>query len=204
MLKAATYPVEKWTRTKDVPFIFRDYFPARKTYNEYGAATRNFKDTYAAGKISIYTMNNYVMWKGFRFRADISSINKGVVPVTTAIHVTYWFQLTHLVVVPHRTYTHVSFWCRRERLVSASHMPVYGDQLVTPVTTIGLVIWVVVLCPFPVSSLGWPCLPAVAIYGTVNRGSEFTHMRVGPVGYHNKMRQLESTCDRRLWLCWPA
>ena len=22
-----------------------------------------------------------------------------------------------------------------------------------------------------------------------------------PVGYHNKMRQLESTCDRRLWLC---
>ena len=25
-------------------------------------------------------------------------------------------------------------------------------------------------------------LPAVAIYGTVNRGSEFTHMRVGPVG----------------------
>ena len=49
-----------------------------------------------------------------------------------------------------------------------------------------------------VSSLGWPCLPAVSIYGTVNRGSEFTHMRVGPVGYHNKMRQLESTCDRRL------
>ena len=32
----------------------------------------------------------------------------------------------------------------------------------------------------------------------MNRGSEFTHMRVGPVGYHNKMRQLESTCDRRL------
>ena len=51
---------------------------------------------------------------------------------------------------------------------------------------------------YPVSPLDCPCLPAVAIYGTVNRGSEFTHMRVGPVGYHNKMRQLESTYDRRL------
>ena len=26
----------------------------------------------------------------------------------------------------------------------------------------------------------------------------FTHMPSGPVGYHNKMCQLESTCDRRL------
>ena len=97
----------------------------------------------------------------------------------------------------------------REQLVSASCMPVYiaisiSDQLVTPVTTIGLVIWVVVLCPFPASSLGWPCPPAVAFWYCEQGKWVFTHMRVGPVGYHNKMRQLESTCDRRLWLCWLA
>ena len=87
----------------------------------------------------------------------------------------------------------------RERLVSSSRMTVhFGDQLVTPETTIGLLILVVVLCPIPVSSLGCPCLPAVTTYGTVNRGSEFAHKRLGPEGYHNKMRQLDPTCDSRL------
>ena len=34
---------------------------------------------------------------------------------------------------------------------------------------------------FPVSLLVWPCLPAVAIYSTANRESEFTHKQVCPV-----------------------
>lgn len=62
----------------------------------------------------------------------------------------------------------------------------YGWDIIT----IGLLLWVVVLCPFPFS-LGWPCLP--------NRGSNFTHMRIGPVEVPP-----ESKCDRRLWLSWPA
>ena len=100
---------------------------------------------------------------------------------------------------------------RREWLVSSSCMtgPLCGDQLITPETTIGLLIWVVMLCPFPASSQGWPCHPAV----TIRYCEQGEWVLVGCLvwlvgclvdshasrsgGYHNKMRQLESTCDRR-------
>ena len=59
-------------------------------------------------------------------------------------------------------------------------------------------------CQFACGAMSFPAYrkadPAnwLLFFGTVNRESEFTHMRSGPVGYHNKMRQLESTCDRTL------
>ena len=67
--------------------------------------------------------------------------------------------------------------------------PLCGNQLIPPETTIGLVIMVVMLCPNLVSLLGYPAIRLV------NRGSGFcsvaesmTHMQIGPVGHHNKMR----------------
>ena len=82
------------------------------------------------------------------------------------------------------------------KLLVCLKVTVSDDQLITSRTVIS--------CKFGCGTMSFPAnrmadpanwqLP----FGTVNRGSEFTHMRSGPVGYHNKMRQLESTCDRRL------
>ena len=83
----------------------------------------------------------------------------------------------------------------REGLVCLK-VPVSDDQLITPRTTIR--------CQFGCGTMSFPAYrkadPAnwLLPFGTVNRESEFTHMRSGPVGCHNIMHWLESLCDRRI------